>query len=159
MSASFGFSAFLLLGLSISAWGEQTRALKFRARTPEESASWQAAARQKLFVLMMGGKEPDRLPLEAKVLRRLEVPAEGYALEEISVQTLPDRRAHAWLARPIHPRPRQGQSCACMVTVAAAKRLSAERACIGTAVNWRKWDMWCSRRTLVHTNCSTPAGH
>ncbi len=93
----------LALGLCFGGRGEELRARKFHAETPREAVAWQAATRQKLFALMMGGKEPLRVPLDAKVLHRFEVPAQGYFLEEISLQSLPDRRAHAWLARPLQP--------------------------------------------------------
>jgi dienelactone hydrolase len=77
------------------------RAMRFQATTPAEAQAWQRAAREKLFALMMGGREPARCALEPKVLQRLELP--GYALEELTLQTLPDRRAHVWLARPERP--------------------------------------------------------
>jgi dienelactone hydrolase len=51
---------------------------------------------------MMGGAEPARCPLDPKVVRRVEMP-EGYVLEEITLQTLPDRRAHVWVGRPSKP--------------------------------------------------------
>ena len=49
-------------------------AMRFQANIPAEAVSWQKAARQKLFSLMMGGAEPARCPLDVKVLRRVEVP-------------------------------------------------------------------------------------
>ena len=87
---------------------ETQRAMRFHASSPVEARTWQHAVREKLFALMMGGPEPVRGPLEAKVLRRLPVPADGYELQELTLQTLPDRRAHVWLARPTHPRGKVG---------------------------------------------------
>ena len=49
--------------------------MRFQAQTPAEARAWQEAARAKLFALMMGGEQPARVPLDAKVLRRIEVPA------------------------------------------------------------------------------------
>lgn len=80
-----------------------TRSMAFRARTPAEARDWQRQARAKLFELMMGGREPARCPLDPKVLRRVEPPGAGYVLEEVTLQTLPDRRAHVWVGRPKNP--------------------------------------------------------
>lgn len=79
-------------------------ALPFHANSPVEAQAWQRAAREKLFAPMMGGQEPARGPLDLKVRRRIDVPAAGYRLEELTLQTLPDRRAHLWLARPLQPK-------------------------------------------------------
>jgi hypothetical protein len=87
---------------------EAVRAMQFQAQTPAEARAWQAAARAKPFALLMGGRQPDRVPLDAKVLRSVETSADGCVLEELSLQTLPDRRAHAWLARPAQPRGKVG---------------------------------------------------
>ncbi|GIV16255.1 MAG: hypothetical protein KatS3mg022_1690 [Armatimonadota bacterium] len=76
------------------------RRMRFNARTPAEARRWQTQARQKLFELMMGGALPPRVALNPQSLRRIEVPAGGYVLQEITLQTLPDRRVHAWLATP-----------------------------------------------------------
>lgn len=86
----------------------QPRALRFDASSPSAAKAWQKQARAKLFALMMGGVEPPRGPLDPKVLRRVEVPEGSYVLEEITLQTLPDRRAHVWLARPLQPKGRVG---------------------------------------------------
>ncbi len=83
---------------------ETVRARRFDARKPAEATAWQRAARQKLFALMMGGREPERGALEPKVLRRIDVPEDGYVLEELMLRTLPDRRARVWLARPARPK-------------------------------------------------------
>lgn len=48
----------------------------------------------------MGGRKPERVPLEAKILQRVEATNGLYVMEELSLQTLPDRRVHAWLALP-----------------------------------------------------------
>jgi hypothetical protein len=83
-------------------------ALGFQAQSADGARAWQRAAREKLFALMMGGREPARCPLDAKVLRRIEVDAGSYRLEELTLQTLPDRRAHVWLARPTLPKGKVG---------------------------------------------------
>ena len=83
---------------------ETTHALRFQASSQAEAHAWQRSTRDKLFALMMGGSQPARVPLDVKVLRRIEVPAGGYVLEELTLQALPDRRAHVWLARPAQPK-------------------------------------------------------
>jgi hypothetical protein len=93
---------------NIGAPAQAAPALSFQAHSADEASAWQHAAREKLFALMMGGQPPARCPLDAKVLRRIEVPAGGYTLEELTLQTLPDRRAHLWLARPAHPKGKVG---------------------------------------------------
>jgi acetyl esterase/lipase len=80
--------------------GEQLRTLRFNAATRREARRWQDDAREKLFALMMGGMKPEAPPLDAKILQRIEMPAGGYVLEELSLQTLPDRRVQAWMAVP-----------------------------------------------------------
>jgi predicted dienelactone hydrolase len=85
-----------------------TRALRFQADNPGEARAWQAAARAKLMTLMMGGAAPARVPLDPRVVRRIDIAAGGYGLDEITLQALPDRRAHAWVARPREPRGRVG---------------------------------------------------
>ena len=87
---------------------ETIRSSRFKADSPGQAAAWQRSAREKLFALMMGGREPDRCALDVKVLRRVEVPGSAYVLEEITLQTMPDRRVHAWLARPVQPKGRVG---------------------------------------------------
>ncbi|MBI4604598.1 MAG: acetylxylan esterase [Planctomycetes bacterium] len=96
-----------LLGTPIAA-EESARAFRFSAASPDAARSWQASARETLFKLLMGGARPARVPLEPKVLRRIEMPAGGYVLEELTIQSLPDRRAHAWLGRPAAPRGKVG---------------------------------------------------
>ena len=97
-----------LLITSAGEAAEGTRAMRFQAKSAAEARDWQAAAREKLFALMMGGARPERCPLDAKVLRRIDVPEGGYVLEELTLQTLPDRRAHMWLARPARPQGKVG---------------------------------------------------
>jgi len=94
---------FLVLSSSLSLCAgaaDGNRTLHFNATTQAEAARWQRAAREKLFALMMGGAKPKSVALDAKILRRIEMPAGGYVLEELSLQTLPDRRVHAWMAVP-----------------------------------------------------------
>lgn len=57
---------------------------------------------------MMGGGEPVRGPLEPEVVRQMDVPGAEYRLEEVRLRTLPDRRAHVWLARPRAPKGKVG---------------------------------------------------
>ena len=99
---------FLMIVLTVRAGAGEVRAMKFDAKTPEEAVKWQSASRGKLFSLMMGGpatgsrdlrdKRPERVPLDPKVIQT--IPQDGYTLEEITIQTLPDRRAHVWVAMP-----------------------------------------------------------
>lgn len=103
----------VLVGLMIlcqmpSGFAASVRSMPFRADTPDEAVRWQHATRDKLFELLMGGSEPERVPLKPEVLRRIDVPAGGYVLEELTLQTLPDRRAHVWMAVPKQPRARVG---------------------------------------------------
>lgn len=105
------FSLFLLVAWWFTTTSEAastSRSLRFQANAPADARAWQQAARDKLFALMMGGRQPERGPLDPKFLRRIEVQAGGYALEELTLQTLPDRRAHVWLARPAQPKGRVG---------------------------------------------------
>ena len=87
---------------------ETTRTMRFQAQTPDEARAWQQTAREKLFALMMGGQHPAAVPLDAKVLGRTELPEDGAVLEELSLQSLSDRRAHVWLVRPAHPQGKLG---------------------------------------------------
>ena len=87
---------------------EPQRAMRFQAGTPAEARAWQQAARAKLFALLMGGQQPSRISLDARIVRRIEVPEDACVLEELTLQTLPDRRAHVWLARPAHPKGKVG---------------------------------------------------
>ena len=99
---------FLVPPLATASAAETVRAMRFQAQTPAEARAWQEAARAKLFALLMGGGQPERGPLDVKVLRTIEVPASRAVLEELTLQTLPDRRAHVWLARPTQPKGKVG---------------------------------------------------
>src|SRR5688572_27732772 len=95
-----------LLLLCLAAWVTSTnaadtnRALRFTATTKREAVRWQEQSREKLFALMMGGAKPEKISLDPIILQRTSGPDESYTLEELSLQTLPDRRVHAWLALP-----------------------------------------------------------
>jgi len=93
---------------TVGALAQAAPALSFKAQSADDARAWQRTARQRLFALMMGGQEPARCPLDAKVLRRIELPGGTCVLEELTLQTLPDRRAHVWLARPTVPKGKIG---------------------------------------------------
>src|SRR3954468_6797153 len=96
--------ACLLLVVTLPAGaGERVRSRRFVAQTPEEARRWQQESCQQVFALLMGGKKPAVGPLAPHILQRLDVRASGYVLEEVTLQTLPDRRVHAWLAVPKKP--------------------------------------------------------
>ncbi len=76
------------------------RSMRFTAHDSRSARKWQRDARQKLFELMMGGAVPQRVPLAPEILRRIEPPNAPYVLEEVTIQSLPDRRAHLWVAAP-----------------------------------------------------------
>ena len=99
-------AAWLVVGASL-ATAADAPALRFQASSPGEARVWQHAARERLFALMMGGREPARVPFEPRVVRRWEEPG-GRVVEELTLQTLPDRRAHVWLSRPAQPKGRVG---------------------------------------------------
>jgi len=102
-SSSLALVFCLLAGPTLALAGNGVRTNHFTAATSSQAVLWQKQARAKLFELMMGGAKPKRLPPDAKILQRIEVPAGGYTLEEVSLQSLPDRRVHAWLAVPKNP--------------------------------------------------------
>ena len=79
---------------------EGTRALRFDATSKRDAERWQKAAREKLFATMMGGAKPKSVRLDPKILSRTNGLDDNYVLEELSLQTLPDRRVHAWIAVP-----------------------------------------------------------
>ncbi len=102
-SSSVALLICLVAGQLPAMAGSAVRTNRFAATSSSEAGLWQKQARAKLFELMMGGAKPKRLPLDARILQRIEVPAGGYVLEEVSLQSLPDRRVHAWLAVPRNP--------------------------------------------------------
>lgn len=84
------------------------RQLRFEAGTAAEARVWQAKARERLFELLMGGGRPERVPIEATVLSRVEPEGASYRLEELSLRSLADRTVHCWLAAPKEPVPSGG---------------------------------------------------
>ncbi|MBI4663886.1 MAG: acetylxylan esterase [Verrucomicrobia bacterium] len=88
------------LAAALAAAEALNRSLRFQASNESDAVRWQQKSRTQLFTLMMGGEKPKPVPLDAKILTRHEAIAEPYSLEEVSLQTLPDRRVHAWLALP-----------------------------------------------------------
>lgn len=96
----------MLAGSPLAAEG--MRQDRFKAATADEARQWQARTRTRLFELMMGGHRPARVALEPKVLQRIPIPAGGYTLEEISMQTLPGRRVTFWTSVPSKPQGRVG---------------------------------------------------
>ncbi len=121
----------ILLSANVGVPAETPRAMRFQGNSPAEARAWQRTAREKLFALMMGGQEPARSPLDPKVLRRVEVPVGGYVLEELTLQTLPDRRAHVWLARPTQPKGKVGA-----VLAINGHGGSGEQVVFGTSLYW-----------------------
>ncbi len=96
----FAILVALALGFCSALGAGEVRTNQFTGASPAEAARWQQQAREKLFALTMGGRKPERVPLEAKVLQRIEATNGYYVMEELSLQTLSDRRVHAWLALP-----------------------------------------------------------
>jgi len=92
--------AVLLLALAAPAADDHQKAFPFCAQTKKEAARWQEQARQRLFTLMMGGQKPGSVPLAPTMLRTERNPSTGATLEEVSFQSLPDRRVHAWIGFP-----------------------------------------------------------
>jgi hypothetical protein len=90
----------LLLAATVAGAQPDTRAMRFQATAPDPARRWQEQARGKLFLLMMGGRRPKRVPPDPQTLQREEPDGASYALEELTLQTLPDRRVHCWLAMP-----------------------------------------------------------
>ena len=105
-----GYLAVLLFGFSfiISAQEAPVRSMRFQGETPEDTIEWQSESRQKLFELMMGGVRPVRVDLRPEIIQRIEVPAAGTVLEELTLQSLADRKIHAWLAAPKNPKSQVG---------------------------------------------------
>lgn len=108
MRHASGIGLVLLVASLLSHAAEPSPALRFDADSPRAAQRWQQRAREKLYALLMGGQAPKRSPLKPQILQRSEVPAGGYVLEELTLQTGPSRRVHAWLARPAQPRGRVG---------------------------------------------------
>lgn len=100
MKLPFSFVTALLILPTLSVAVDSQRTLRFRATSKGEVLAWQKQSRERLFALMMGGEKPEPVPLDARILQRIEMPAGGYVLEEVSLQTLPDRRVHAWMTVP-----------------------------------------------------------
>jgi len=96
------------IGFAATTSSGEMRAMKFRASTAADAVRWQQAAREKLFALMMGGAKPERVPLAPTLLRTLDETTNRFVLEELSIQTLPDRRAHMWMALPRERRGKTG---------------------------------------------------
>jgi hypothetical protein len=85
-----------------------TRSFQFQSTTAADARAWQRTAREKLTALMMGGQAPARLPLAVRLLRHIDGPTGAFTLDEITLQSLPDRRVHAWIARPSQPKGKTG---------------------------------------------------
>jgi len=81
------------------------RVLRFRATNPDDARQWQQQAREKLFTLMMGDQRLARVPLDAQLLKREEPAGANYTLQELTLQSWPDRRVHCWLAMPRNAKP------------------------------------------------------
>jgi len=88
------YSARVLISTTYSA----IRELRFDAKTPDEARSWQNKARTRLFELMMGGSKPEKVSLNPSLIKREEFSGESYHLEEMTLDSLPDRKVHAWMA-------------------------------------------------------------
>ena len=88
----------LMLMMINNSDSDNIRKMQFKAKTPDEAKIWQKQAREKLFELMMGGSKPKNVPLNPKIIKRVEVPGENYFLEEITIDSLTDRKVHVWLA-------------------------------------------------------------
>lgn len=76
------------------------RIMKFKAKTPEEAKKWQEQARMKLFEIMMGGKKPDKTKMNPVLIKREFIAESNCFIEELSLNSLPDRKVHAWLSIP-----------------------------------------------------------
>ncbi|NLI01153.1 MAG: hypothetical protein GX446_16850 [Chthonomonadales bacterium] len=89
-----------VIAIAPAAEGQGRRSMRFQATGRTEALRWQSSVRSKLYELMMGGGRPQRVPLKPEIVRRIEVPNAPYVLEELTIQSLPDRRAHLWMAVP-----------------------------------------------------------
>jgi hypothetical protein len=88
----------LLITMAVEPNADNIRKMQFKANTPEEAKIWQKQAREKLFELMMGGSKPKKVPFNPKLIKREEVAGENYFLEEMTLDSLPDRKVHVWVA-------------------------------------------------------------
>lgn len=89
-----------LAGNSTDSTMNPERRLRYENGSAAATRRWQARCRTELYRLMMGGGKPDRIPLKVEVVRRIDSPRTSYTLEELTLQSLPDRRAHLWVAAP-----------------------------------------------------------
>jgi hypothetical protein len=64
---------------------ENIRKDRFTAPGIAEAAAWQRQCREKLFELMMGGGKPETIPLSPQILRRENMSAGGYWLQEMTL--------------------------------------------------------------------------
>ena len=140
---------------TVGALAQAAPALSFKAQSADDARAWQRTARQRLFALMMGGQEPARCPLDAKVLRRIELPGGSGTLEELTLQTLPDRRAHVWLARPTVPTGKIGAILALNGHGGSGEQVAALD--YGNAL--RLGDFMCSSAESGVTCTNTATGH
>ena len=88
----------LLITMNSERSSENIRNMQFKANTPEEVKIWQKQAREKLFELMMDSSKPEKVPLNPKLIKREEVQGENYYLEELTIDSLRDRKVRVWLA-------------------------------------------------------------
>jgi dienelactone hydrolase len=103
----FGFPNALCVSLflitHLTAESQPIRARQFEPSDPSATWQWQRESRDLLFRLMMGGRKPEAIPLAPQLLHSEQPPGTAYRLEEISFQSTPAHRAHAWLAVPTRP--------------------------------------------------------
>lgn len=97
---------FTVAGTTV-AKAEPIRSRRFQAHNADDARRWQQESRSKLFALMMGGQKPDVVPLDPRVQPAGAGPG-GSILEEVTLQTLPDRRVRAWVVRPAKPQGKVG---------------------------------------------------
>lgn len=78
----------------------EVRSMQFKAQSPDEARRWQERARTKLFELMMGGNKPEKSPRNPVLMSKRLISDGDYFLEELTLNSLPDREVHVWLAVP-----------------------------------------------------------
>jgi hypothetical protein len=88
----------LIIMMASNTDADNIRKMQFNAKTPDEAQIWQKQVKEKLFELMMGGSKPKKVPLNPKLIQRVDVPNEDYYLEELTLNSLTDRKVHVWLA-------------------------------------------------------------